>query len=105
MGVSQPRILASFNAKNLQVSVALPATEKPVTGKVSVELLECCAETHFEALSIVRAQRFVDQEPAEGSTIGQCIGHGAAPANWRLETRPQRLGASAIGRQDRSKRL
>ena len=36
----QPRVLASFNDKNLQISVALPTTEKPVTGKVSVELLD-----------------------------------------------------------------
>src|ERR1019366_1665572 len=38
----EPRVLASFHDKDkkIQVSVGLPAAEKPVTGKVSVEVLD-----------------------------------------------------------------
>jgi hypothetical protein len=35
-----PRVLASFKDKQLQLSIGLPAAEKPVSGKVSVELLD-----------------------------------------------------------------
>jgi hypothetical protein len=40
-----PRVLAAFADKNLQVAVALPAAEKSVTGKVSVDLLDAAGKT------------------------------------------------------------
>jgi hypothetical protein len=40
-----PRVLASFKDKQLTVSIGLPASEKPVTGKVSVELLDAAGKS------------------------------------------------------------
>ena len=38
-------MLAAFADKNLQVAVALPSTDKPVTGTVSVDLLDAAGKT------------------------------------------------------------
>lgn len=40
-----PRVLASFKDQQLTVSVALPASEKPVTGKISAALLDAAGKT------------------------------------------------------------
>ncbi len=40
-----PRVLASFKDKQLQLSIGLPVSEKPVSGKVSVELLDAAGKS------------------------------------------------------------
>jgi hypothetical protein len=41
----EPRVLAAFKDKQLQVSIGLPMSEKPVTGKISVDLLDAQGKT------------------------------------------------------------